>query len=129
MANIVKLGSRPKTFAPVAVEFTGPDGETYAMEVTYTYRTKKEFGAWLDQGGKDASKQQETTGEDFSWETFYEKLGKNVGEQLSGVITGWNLEQPVSAESLAQLDDELPAASIALLQKYGNLCREGRLGN
>ena len=48
MANIIKLGNRPKHFKVIEVAVTLPDGTEGVIPVTYKYKTKAEFGAWQD---------------------------------------------------------------------------------
>lgn len=139
MANKIKLGARPKTFKTIEVAVTMPDGFEGVIPVNYVYRTKKEFGRWLDEAA-EKSKQKtspavdgsETTSAppvEFSWEKFYEQNTEGAVEQLLGAIDSWELDTSMNRAALLQLGDEAPATIIALLGAYGSACREGRLGN
>lgn len=139
MANKIKLGTRPKTFKPMSVTVQMPDGSEGVIPVVYKYRTKSEFGRWIDEANAQvkqkaeaakAQKDVEDAGPaEISWEKFYEQNTEVAVEQLLKAIESWGLDEPFSRESLMQLGDEAPAAVAALLATYGDACREGRLGN
>lgn len=46
--TIVRLGSTPKFFKPIVVEFDMPDGTLGAISVTYIYRTRTGYGQFVD---------------------------------------------------------------------------------
>lgn len=125
----VTLGKRPKTFKPFTVSFTGPEGEPLDIpDVAFKYRTRSEFNTFTAELA-DTEAYKPAEGESFSTTKFYEAIDKkNVGA-LVDCIASWGLDVPVNAENLAQLQDELPAGSVALWTAYGQAAREGRLGN
>lgn len=129
MSTKIKLGERPKNFKKT-VKFQMLDGSEGQMEVTYKYRTRKEFGAFQDAileavGEKD----KDTDDEKFSNEKLWERVAANNAEQVLQVIEGWNLDAELTKENLEQLADELPAAVIAIMSDYRTAILEGRLGN
>jgi hypothetical protein len=131
MANI-KLGSRPKTFKPFKVKFDLPEGGEGAIEVTYKYRSKTEFGRHLDDmmgqaKSKEADEPRST--ENFSMEAFFKANTAASADHLMGSIDAWDLDEPLTRDALLQLGDECPAAVAALIACYANACRDGRLGN
>lgn len=130
MANKVTLGARPKTFKSFDVKVTMPDGEEGIIPVTFKYRTKSEFGKWMDEAiaiGKDDVKSQPA--DEFSWEKFYEMNTDAAVDQVLSAVDSWGLDIPLSRDSLKQMGDEMPAAISAMLAAYGGACRDGRLGN
>ena len=137
MANKIIFGSRPANFKPFPVKFELPDGTVRAINVTYKYRTKTEFGEMLDgliANGKKADAQ--VLGEkgaaekpEFSWEKFYAENIEAGAEQLMNSVVAWDLELEISKEIFVQMGDEAPAAVTALMASYASACREGRLGN
>ncbi len=129
MANKIHLGARPKTFKPVDVQLILPDGSEAVIPVTFIYRTKKEFGKWMDESIAKTKSVVKETPDEFSWEKFYEQNTDAAVEQLLLAVESWGLDGPVSRDALAQLGDETPAAVTAMLGAYGAACREGRLGN
>ena len=126
MASI-KLGNRPKTFKPVTIKVPLPDGEEGIMQVTYKYRTRTDFGKLIDTIFKDAGEKRADG--DFSMGDLMEKTRDKNAEYLLQCVEGWNLDEPVSLESLRQLSDELPAVSAAIMEQYRTAALEGRLGN
>lgn len=130
MAAKIVLGAKPKTFKPFDVKVTLPDGDEGIIPVTFKYRTKREFGKWVDDAAENAKiERKQDDPADFSWEKFYEQNTDVAVSQLMTAVDSWGLDIPLTRESLAQLDDETPAAVVALLNAYGAACREGRLGN
>lgn len=133
MATIkIKLGNRPKNFKRV-VTFPMIDGTTGAIEVSYRYRTRKEFGAFIDElfatadGASDAKAS--TVDEKFSMLSTMERTGAANAEYVLKVADGWNLDEPFTAESIEQLSDEIPAAVTAIMETYRVAVTEGRSGN
>lgn len=131
MASTYKPGARPKNFAPFAVKFTAPDGESLAIPgVVFKYRTRKEYGALVDStNAKGENSYKPVDGEKFSLEKFLEAMGKNVVALLLESIDSWGLEIAVTEDGLAQMLDETPAAIQALNECYASAARDGRLGN
>lgn len=130
MANKVTLGARPKTFKSFDVKVTMPDGDEGIIPVTFKYRTKSEFGKWMDEAiaiGKDDVKSQPA--DEFSWEKFYEMNTDAAVDQVLSAVDSWGLDIPFTPATLKKLGDEMPAAISAMLAAYGGACREGRLGN
>ena len=126
----IKLGSRPKSFKKT-IKFPMLDGTTGAIEVTYKYRTKVEFGEFIDKlmESSGAAKKADTDAE-FSMADLMEKTAGANADYLLDVIEEWNLEDvSLSKESAQQLSNEYPAAAIAIMETYRLAVTEGRLGN
>lgn len=139
MAKIV-LGKRPETFKrTVAVPML--DGTKGTIECTFRYRTRKEFGALVDGIRADTEKlgaqatseaapvEEGAPSKAWSMRDHFEKLVGTNADYILQILDGWNLDVPLSAESLQQLSDELPAASEAIIEAYRVAIIEGRLGN
>lgn len=142
MAKVI-LGARPKVFAPFPVKFTMPDGTEGVISVTYKYRTRSEFGQMLDSILEAANVtpaepvvHTALEGAPTSVDPLlgiYERIGvqtrdANVDHLLLSV-EAWDLPQPMTRETLVQLAEEVPAATIAMMAAYHRACTEGRLGN
>ena len=131
----IQLGHRPKTFKPFPVRFDLPDGSEGVIEVTYKYRTKIEFGQMLDEllaKGKQAEAAADEAAaapQAFSWQKFLSENVEAGADQLLAAIDSWNLDEPLTRETLIQLGNEIPSGMTALAANYANACREGRLGN
>lgn len=136
MANIIKLGNRPKTFKEIPVEITLPDGEKGVIPLTFKYHDKTEFGRWQDSMSAKA-KAMESKNEDpdaepreFSWEEIYKRAGKHSADALLEVIDSWGLDENLSKEVLLQIEAECGGSAFpAMFEAFGKACREGRLGN
>jgi hypothetical protein len=123
----IQLGKRPKTFNH---EFSIKllDGTDGSMSVVYKYRTRKEFGALVDELAASAD-MEVAEPEKFSMRALMEKTtGKNA-EYILRVIEGWSLDLPFDLENVQQLADELPLAAQTIMDDYHAACTRGRLGN
>lgn len=123
MAKIT-LGKPPKTFAPVAVTFPMPDGTEGQITCTFKYRTRKDFGAFLERTAADAGVSQEAGVSDITALI----VAKN-GAYIADVLDAWDLDEKLTPASAAQLADELPAAAQAVMDAYARAVTAGRLGN
>ena len=131
MANKIKLGNRPKTFKPFEVQFEMPDGGQASIEVTFKYFTKTESGAIVDELIAKAKEKDSTITADLDdgLEGILEKTRDHNAAYMLRVIESWNLDEELSIEALQQLDDEIPAATTALMDAFTRAARQGRLGN
>ncbi len=123
----IKLGARPTTFTSV---ITVPllDGTTGSIEMTYRYRTKTEFGELLDALAKTGEMAVGSDGQRTIREAFAEGAAVNT-DYILQVAEGWNLDEPFSRGTVAQLCDEIPAAGLAIIDGYRVAITEGRLKN
>lgn len=106
------------------------DGTVGSMEVTYKYRTRKEFAEFTDAmmaAARAANEADES--EDFSVTKMYAKTSASNIDWVMEAVEGWNLDIPFDKEAVTQLDDELPAAMAAIIDTYRVAISEGRLGN
>ena len=125
----VKLGNRPKNFKR-NVEFDMLDGTKGNIECVYKYRTRSEFGAFVDEMVDKANPANpDETPKQFSMTELMEKTKDTNADYLLKVLDGWNLDEELSRESLQQLADEVPAAVGAMMETYRAAILEGRLGN
>ena len=125
----VKLGARPKNFKR-NVEFDMLDGTKGNIECVYKYRTRSEFGAFVDEMVDKANPANpDETPKQFSMTELMEKTKDTNADYLLKVLDGWNLDEELSRESLQQLADEVPAAVGAMMETYRAAILEGRLGN
>ena len=127
MGNKVILGKRPETFKRV-VTFKTLDDAELQINCEFKYRTKTEFGAFIDGILSDAGLKREE-GDQFSMSALMEKTVDKNAIYLLEVLKGWDLEVDLVEDAARQLCDELPAAATAIMEAYSLACREGRLGN
>lgn len=128
MATKIKPGQRPASFKAIPVTFTMPDGTEGGIECRFKYRTRTEFGQFIDRLFDEAGEERPAD-DKFSMERLMEKTRAKNAEYLLDALDGWDLDEPISLELLTQIADELPAAVTAMMEKYRAAAVEGRLGN
>jgi hypothetical protein len=125
----IKLGNTPKTFKPCAVKFPMPDGSEGVIQATFHYRTRTQFGQFLNQVFADAGDTPKAD-EKPDFEVIFAKTKDKNADHLTLALAGWDVEdQELNRQNLQQLADELPGAAVALMTAYNLACTEGRLGN
>lgn len=120
----IKLGNRPKNFKR-EVSFPMLDGTQGTIECSFKYRTRTEFGAFLDKVFADAGE----TSPQFAMAELMEKTRDKNADYLIQVLDGWNLDEELSQANLQQLADECPGAVNAVMEAYRAAILDGRLGN
>lgn len=129
MAQKIKLGNRPKSFKRI-VKVPMLDGSEGTIEMQYKYRTRSEFGAFIDSITEAAGlKQKPDDDAKFSLEVLMEKTKESNSDYIFKVADGWNLDEEFTLPNVAQLCDELPGAAAAIMETYRVAITEGRLGN
>lgn len=122
----IVLGKRPADFKHT-VQFRHVDGTEGALEVTYRYRTRTEYGQFLDDVRADAGIK---LGEDVpTMAELMARLSDKQADHLLLAISGWNLDEPLARDNLRELCDVYPGAAAAVMEDYRLACQEGRLGN
>lgn len=127
MAKIT-LGKRPKNFKKV-VTFPMLDGTTGRIEVTYKYRTRSEFGLFIDELLEKAGDKKPVEGEKFSMLELMEKTAGSNADYIMDVVEAWDVDAEFTHDNVQQLSDEIPAAVAAVMETYRTAVTEGRLGN
>jgi hypothetical protein len=128
----IKLGARPKSFAHT-VTVPMPEGGTASVQMRYLYRTRTEFGSFVDEliraAGTPAPASQ--AGDDvlFSLRSALESTRDTNADYILQIAEGWNLEEEFNRVNLVQMCDELPGAALAIIEHYRLALTEGRLGN
>ncbi len=128
----IKLGARPKTFKH-KVTVAMPEGGDGVIEITYRYRTRREFGAFLDGILADAKvkAKQPSTDDDvvLSLAEALATTSEANADMILQIADGWDLEHEFNRANVAQLCDELPGVAMAIINDYRMAVAEGRLGN
>lgn len=122
----IKLGNRPKSFKK-SVSFPMLDGTTGVIEVSYKYRTRTEFGQFIDALMEAAGKT--PSSDKFSMADLMEKTAGANADYIMQVVDGWDVDAEFTRENVQQLSDEVPAAVTAIMDGYRAAVTEGRLGN
>lgn len=146
-----KLGSRPETFTKV-VKFQEIDGES-AIEMVYIYRTRTEYGDFVDAWRKEREEQSaaemkakleehdaavkaakeagqpEPALQLLSQSELQAHLVDASAEYILQIAKGWNLGVAFTRENIRQFCNETAAGHAAIVDTYRNALTEGRLGN
>lgn len=141
MAQKIKLGARPKSFART-VTFPMIEGEEGCMEVQYRYRSRRELADLIDELQSAAQAQNEAdiqavkvkAEKNESIDPVKQKdvLEREVSlkvDYVMQIVDGWNLDEKLNRAAVEQLADEVPAAIGAIIETYRKAINEGRLGN
>lgn len=130
MATKIKLGARPKNFT-APVKFKLLDGGEGVINVTYKYRTRKEFGAFQDEIYAENGIQKPTDSEGTAnlLERAYDAGNEKIADQIMRAAEGWDLDEPFNADNVQALVNEIPAAAGAIMATYDKAIRDGVLGN
>jgi hypothetical protein len=124
----IKLGARPKTFTRT-VTFDMLEGGKGSIACVFKYRTRKQFGEFIDEILKAGGVQTSVPGEQFSMTELMEKTSGANGDYIMAVLEGWNLDEDLTKANAQWLADELPGAANAIMETYRAALVEGRLGN
>lgn len=125
--STIKLGTVPKSFKRV-VSFPMLDGTTGMIEAEFRYRTRDQFGTFIDQLVKDAGVQADQV-EGHGMAGLMKRTTDKNGRYLLEILVGWNLPDELTIDNARALSNEIPAAAAALMETYRSAVTEGRLGN
>lgn len=125
MAKIV-LGARPKNIKK-AIKVQLLDGSEGEIGLTFKYRTRTEYGAWID-SLMDGEK---PTGEEMKmpWEKLANKTVEANAKYIMQAVDGWDLDIDFNIENVKEFCDEYPLACSTAMDTYRTAINEGRLGN
>jgi hypothetical protein len=127
----IKLGARPKSFKKL-VKFPMLDGTEGSIECIYKYRTRKEFGEFIDgilKGAKVKAPEDADGVDSFSMAQLMEKTGGANADYVLQVLDGWNLDEELNRANVEELANEIPLAVNTIMETYRLAITEGRLGN
>lgn len=127
MAKIT-LGARPKSFKKT-VTFDMLEGGKGSIECAFKYRTRVEFGKFVDALVSSAGMKGKADEAEFSMADLMERTSGANADYLLDVLDGWNLDEDLNKANVQQLADELPGAANAIMEAYRIAISEGRLGN
>ncbi len=130
MAKII-LGSRPKNFTRI-ITVDLPEGGKGSVEVLFKYRTRTEFGAFIDNLLDKAGVAPKDTSEEalkYSLKQALEATIDQNADYILQIADGWNMDEDFNRDNVAQLCDELPGAAQAIMDAYREAITTGRLGN
>lgn len=137
----VKLGKRP-THIHRPARGLMPDGTEGVIQMSYLYRTRTEFGEFIDARLADArakAEQQAQADADalaegdtvkaFTSSDLQTVTVDTNAEYILAIADGWDLDEPFNAANVTTLCNELPGMARAITDGYREAVTEGRLGN
>jgi hypothetical protein len=132
----ITLGKRPTSFR-TPVKFPLLDGTTGVIQWDFKYRTRKEFGAFIDSVVADARKAGDDTAAAsvasspaaFSMADLMASTNESNAKYILEAANGWDLPDAFTLDNIEQLNDEVPGAIVAAMEAYRAAITEGRLGN
>lgn len=122
----IKLGNPPKSFKG-KVEIPTIDGKTSEIVIDFIYRTKTQYGAFIDQLKIDNEKTEND--KQVSVENSIKLATKSNVDFVLKIAQGWDLSDEFNAENIAALDDQYPGAIAAIGDLYRLILLEGRVKN
>jgi len=124
----ISLGKTPKSFKRV-ITVDMLDGTKGSIECEFKYRTRTEFGAFLDGIFADAGVKPTDTDEKVAIAEIMEKTRDTNADYLIQVLDGWNLDDELNKANLQQLCDEFPGVANSIMEAYRTAVTEGRTKN
>lgn len=123
----IKQGGTPTVFKAIPVTFILADGQQGAIDVVFKYRTRKGYGAFMDQANAKAREKMAALGN--SLEGVHKVSVEADVEVLLASVDSWTLDVELVPAELDALADEAPAIVSAVAVAYRRACIEGHLGN
>ena len=121
----ITLGNQPASFMRT-ITFTNRDGSESKLPVTFKYRDRVAYTAWVEETAKkrlDAPKVEGLAAE------AGQRIEQEAGE-LTEMLEGWVLDgHDFTPENCKLLCRELPQAVSAIFITYRDACLYGKSGN
>lgn len=124
----IKLGATPKSFKRI-ITVDMLDGTKGSMECTFKYRTRVEFGQFLDGIFAQAGVKPANADDPVVIAEVMAKTRDTNADYLMQVLDGWNLEDELTTANLQQLCDEFPGVVNTIMETYRTAITEGRSKN
>lgn len=124
----IQLGKTPKSFKrTVTVDML--DGTKGSIECEFKYRTRTEFGKFLDSIFADAGVKPTDDDSKVIIAEVMAKTRDTNADYLIQVLDGWNLDDELTKANLQQLCDEFPGVSNSIMETYRVAVTEGKAKN
>jgi ribosomal protein L12E/L44/L45/RPP1/RPP2 len=124
----ISLGKTPKSFKrTITVDML--DGTKGSIECEFKYRTRTEFGKFLDTIFADAGVKPTDDDAKVIIAEVMAKTRDTNADYLIQVLDGWNLDEDLTKANLQQLCDEFPGVSNQIMETYRVAVTEGKAKN
>lgn len=124
----IKLGATPKSFKR-AITVDMLDGTKGSIECEFKYRTRTDFGKFLDSVFADAGVAATDSDAKVVIAEVMAKTRDTNADYLIQVLDGWNLDEELSKANLQQLCNEFPGVSNTIMETYRVAITEGKAKN
>lgn len=128
----LKLGAIPKTFKQ-KVEIPLLNGETLDITFDFKYKTRSEFGAFVDKYVKSVSEapkgKKQADDEAQTLEGHFVNENEANAKYILEIADGWDLEDEFNQENITQLIDACSSANTAIGDAYSQALTKGRIKN
>jgi hypothetical protein len=120
----------PKFFNK-AVQIVMLDGTTAPIDFKFIYRTRSQFAELIDANVAAAKKQQADVEQspERSIAKWYADADAHGVAHVLKIVDGWDLDQPLDAAGLEQLEDEYPGSLAEIANVYRQSVAEARTKN
>lgn len=129
VTSLKLMAGKLPTF-PLTVTVKNLDGEEFPIVFTAKAQKKSEWAAIRDAhrktvDGEDAPAEKA----EFSFEDLVKDGMRHAAETVAGAVSGWNLEDEFTVDSLIVLEDQCGGSLAKVLNKYDAALFTGQLGN
>ena len=124
----IKLGSTPKSFKR-AITVDMLDGTKGSIECEFKYRTRTDFGKFLDSVFADAGVAATDSDAKVVIAEVMARTRDTNADYLIQVLDGWNLDEELTKANLQQLCNEFPGVSNTIMETYRVAITEGKAKN
>lgn len=129
VTSLKMMAGKSPTFPPT-VTVKNLDGDEFDVVFTAKAQKKSEWAAIRDAHRKTADGvEQPAEKAEFSFEDLVKDGMRQAAEIVAGAVTGWNLEDEFSVDSLIVLEDQCGGSLAKVLSKYDAALFTGQLGN
>ena len=129
VTSLKLMAGKLPTF-PLTVTVKNLDGDEFPIVFTAKAQKKSEWAAIRDAhcktvDGEDAPAEKA----EFSFEDLVKDGMRHAAEMVAGAVSGWNLEDEFTVDSLIVLEDQCGGSLAKVLNKYDAALFTGQLGN
>ena len=127
----LQLGKAPTSFKRI-VKIPCVSGETADIEMTFKYRTRKQFAELLDKIIAKAPSETQSEDADIPAKSIADRLAesdKDSVDYILDIAEAWDLADDFNKKNVAALIDEFPGAAAIIGEKYRIALWEGAIKN
>ncbi|MEJ5030026.1 phage tail assembly chaperone [Comamonas sp. MYb69] len=129
VTSLKLMAGKLPTF-PLTVTVKNLDGDEFPIVFTAKAQKKSEWAAIRDAHRKTVDGEDSPAEKaEFSFEDLVKDGMRHAAETVAGAVSGWNLEDEFTVDSLIVLEDQCGGSLAKVLNKYDAALFTGQLGN